>query len=74
MTHLSRYLLQELVVQRVCAVELEHHVPDEGVFDAAHHVFRLRFRQLHLLGGLEERPETLELGDGCQLFCKTLEA
>lgn len=61
-------LLQKLVVERVGAVELEDHVPGEGVFDAAHHVFRLGFRQLHRLGRLEERAETLELGDGRQLF------
>lgn len=67
---LHRYLLQELVIQGVCAVELEHHVPGERVFDAAHHVFRLSLRQLHLLRGLEERAEGLELWDGCQLFCE----
>lgn len=65
------YLLQELVVQSVCAVELEHHVPGEGVFDAAHHVFCLSLRQLHRLRGLEERAKTLELWDGRQLFCRT---
>lgn len=65
----ARYLLQELVVQSVGAVELEHHVPGERVFDAAHHIFCLSLRQLHRLGGLEERAETLELWDCRQLFC-----
>lgn len=61
--------LQQLVVQSVCAVKLEHHVPGECVFDAAHHVLRLSLRQLHWLRGLEEWAETLEFWDGCQLFC-----
>lgn len=67
---LSWYLLQELVIQRVCAVELEHHVSGEGVFDAAHHIFCLSLRQLHRVGRLEERAKTLELWDGRQLFCQ----
>lgn len=62
-------LLQELVVQSVCAVKLEHHVPGERVFDAAHHILSLSLRQLHWLGGLEEQAKTLEFWDGCQLFC-----
>lgn len=60
----GEYLLQQLVVQSVRAVELEHHVSGKRVFDAAHNVFCLRLRQLHRLGGLEEWAETLELWDG----------
>lgn len=67
--HLHHHLLQQLVVQGVCAVELEDHVPGERVFDAAHHVLGLGLRQLHRLGGLKERAETLEFWDGGQLFC-----
>ena len=63
------YLLQQLVVERVGAVELEHHVLGEGVLDAAHHVLCLRLRQLHRLGRLEQRAQPLELCDGRQLLC-----
>lgn len=67
-----RYLLQQLVVQSVRAVKLKHHVSSEGVFDAANHVFSLCLSQLHRLRRLEERAKSLELWDGCQLFCQTL--
>lgn len=62
------YLLQELVVQSVGAVKLEHHVSSKGVFNAADNVFRFSLRQLHRLGRLEEWTQTLELWDGCQLL------
>lgn len=66
--HLHQDALQELVVQRVGAIKLEHQVTSERVFDAANHVFRLRLRQLHRLRGLEQRTETLELGNGGELL------
>lgn len=69
---LSWYLLQELVIQSVCAVELEDHMSGEGVFDAAHHIFCLGLRQLHWLRRLEERAKPLELWDGRQLFCQMI--
>lgn len=47
--HLLTNLLEQLVVQRVCAVELEHHVSGECVLDAANHVFRLGLCQLYRL-------------------------
>ena len=71
---LSWYLLQELVVQSVCAVELEDHMSGEGVFNASHHVFRLSLCQLHRLRRLEERAKPLELWDGGQLFCPMIKS
>ena len=39
------------------------------MLDAAHHVLCLSLGELDLVGRLEERAQTLELWDSCQLFC-----
>ena len=62
--------LQQLVRQRVGAVELQHHVARVHVLDAGHRVLRLRLGQLHRLAGPEERaqPQLLQLRHPAQLL------
>jgi hypothetical protein len=48
-------ILEVLVVQGVCDVELEHEVRVEDMLDARDHVLRLTLRELRRLGRLEHR-------------------